>query len=74
MKKRLQFDFTAGMVEVIDTLQADMGAVSRAEVVRRSVMIAREILRAEKSGAKILIVEPDEMPTRIMFTLPASVA
>lgn len=48
--QRLQFDFTDTQVEVLDELQKDCGASSRAEIVRRAIAVLAKIKKAEKEG------------------------
>jgi metal-responsive CopG/Arc/MetJ family transcriptional regulator len=53
--KRLQFDFTDEAVERLDELRQRCGASSRAEVVRRALMLLEFITNCEASGEKVSI-------------------
>jgi len=58
-KARVQFDFSKDSLAKLDEIVSAVNASTRAEVIRRALMLYTEVLEAEKRGAKICFREPD---------------
>ena len=57
--KRLKFDFAPEAVESLDRLVSDLGAASRAEVIRRALRLMQRAVDAEREGGMLVIQESD---------------
>lgn len=57
-KQRIQLDMTDTMVTILDSMVRLSGASSRAEVIRRALSLYDALLREEKAGKRIEIVNP----------------
>jgi hypothetical protein len=65
-KARVQFDFSKDSLAKLDEIVAAVSASTRAEVIRRALMLYTEVLDAEKRGAKICFREPDGTLVQIL--------
>lgn len=65
-KARVQFDFSKESLEKLDEIVSSVGASTRAEVIRRALMLYTEVLEAEKRGTKLLFRDPDGTLIQIM--------
>ena len=54
-KQRVQFDFLPEALDRLDALVNETGAASRAEVVRRALVLYDRMLEAEKEGNEIVL-------------------
>jgi len=65
---RIQFDFTTTGVERLDSLMDDIGATTRAEVIRRALNLYIECLEAVKERqAKVGFYEVGGEFTRVLL-------
>jgi hypothetical protein len=55
VKRRLQFDFSEDAVTRLDELATRLDASSRAEVVRRALLLLDRVMDAEKAGGTVLV-------------------
>lgn len=58
-KIRVQFDFSKKSLDKLDEIVEAAGAASRAEVLRRALVLITEVMAAEERDAKVLIREKD---------------
>lgn len=65
-KARVQFDFSKESLAKLDEIVSAVNASTRAEVIRRALMLYTEVLEAEKRGAKIFFREPDGTLVQIL--------
>jgi len=65
-KARVQFDFSKDSLAKLDEIVAAVSASTRAEVIRRALLLYTEVLDAEKRGAKLCFREPDGTLVQIL--------
>lgn len=66
-KVRIPFDFVPRAAEDLDRLVAELGAASRAEVVRRALALFDRSLTCAKSGGKVIFKDADGKETELLF-------
>lgn len=64
-KMRVQFDFSRESLAKLDELVSAVNATTRAELIRRALVLFSTIIDAEAQGGKIYIREPDGELVRI---------
>ena len=65
-KCRIQFDFQRDSLEKLDELRIAVGAATRAEVIRRALLLFTECVEARDRGAKIILEERAGARTQIL--------
>ena len=65
-KVRVQFDFSKESLEKLDEIVTSVQASTRAELIRRALMLYTELLDAHNRGAKIFFHESDGTRVRIL--------
>ena len=58
-KRRLQFDFTPEAVDALDELKGEMGAASRAEVIRRALRLLTKVNNTLNGGGNVILTKGD---------------
>lgn len=49
------FDFDPKLMKIVDDIKAEIGAASRAEVLRRAITLLQVATEAEATGAELLV-------------------
>ncbi len=65
-KHRVQFDFAPDALKRLDTLVAQTGAASRAEVIRRALALLDKVLEVNESGDELIVRDASGTEQRIM--------
>ena len=61
------FDFDKSVMKVIDKLKADLGAGSRAEVLRRAIALLNAADTARKEGVELVFKKKDGREQRVVL-------
>jgi len=64
---RVQFDFSESSLDSLDKLRANFGAASRAEIVRRALMLLNDYVVEENRGSKLGFMKSDGTFAEIRF-------
>lgn len=65
-KVRVQFDFNKESLEKLDEIVKTINASTRAEAIRKALMLLTELINAESRGAKMMLREKDGTLVQIM--------
>lgn len=65
-KARVQFDFSKESLAKLDELVKTTNAMTRAEVIRKALILMTEVLDAQERGAKLLFKESDGTLIQLM--------
>jgi hypothetical protein len=65
-KVRVQFDFSKESLDKLDEIVASLNVSTRAEVIRRALVLYTEVINAERRGAKLLFRESDGTLVQLM--------
>jgi metal-responsive CopG/Arc/MetJ family transcriptional regulator len=66
-RRRLQFDFSDRAVERLDEMVQLMGASSRAEVVRRALLLMDHVLVQQSHGSTLQLISPSGKAERVLI-------
>lgn len=65
--KVINFKFNEKLIELLDDLQDDLQLSSRAAVVRRSLVLMKLVIEAEKDGKRVYLKGSDDQLEKIVF-------
>lgn len=66
-KKRIQFDFTEGVLEEIEQMQKATGLSTRAELIRHALRFLQWIVEEVRDKKSTLLIERDGVVREVVF-------